>query len=360
MKIVLLIRTYPDEVRNGFDAYAIGLIERFRKDGIDFDVLAPKDPRFVDDPRISPILYDLLYPISNIFRRRSKTTIFHAISESQALIFPFIRGKKIVTIHHIEKFELNRGSVLKVNTIYNLFWRCCTDIAVSYSDRIICISEQTKKELVDRYGTEDDKIVVVPQAISDRFAENGSLRQNRLIGYIGPFTARKNLPALFQVLRTIHESPGFDDVKMKICGVGPVAPITDLMSANPDLTGQIIFKGEVPDRQIVEEYNELTAMLYPSLHEGFGLGILEAQRCGVPVFILQNAMIPEEVVRFAIKCASPQDMATKVMDYLRGDLHYDKKKAMEYASTFSEQSRAKKTIAVYSGLRTNGDQTASS
>ena len=358
MKISLLIRTYPDEVRNGFDAYAIGLMDGFKKEGIDFDVLAPKDPRYVNDPRLSPIVYDLLYPLSNIFRRRSETMIFHAVSESQALIFPFVKGRKIVTVHHIERFELTAKNVLKINTIYNLFWRLCTNIAVSYSDKIICISEQTKKELVNLYGTNEDKIVIVPQAISDRFVENALVRQKRLIGYIGPFTERKNIPALFQVLRTIHEDKDFDDVKMKICGTGPTAPITNLMAANPDLTEHIIFKGEVSSGQIVNEYNELAVMLYPSLHEGFGLGILEAQKCGVPVFILQDAKIPEEVARFAIKCISPQDMGLKVMDYLRGDLEYDKEKVIEYTSTFSERSRAKRTINVYSGLLSNDDRAA--
>jgi glycosyltransferase involved in cell wall biosynthesis len=350
MKIVLLIRTYPNEVRNGFDSYAIGLIDGFRKEGIDFEVLAPRDPRFINNQRLSPILYDLLHPLSTIFRHRSRSTIFHAISESQALIFPFVKGKRIVTIHHIERFELTAKDVLKFNTAYNLFWRCCTDIAVHYSDRIICISEQTKKELVDLYGTNDDKIVVIPQAISDRFTENALLRNKRLIGYIGPFTSRKNIPALFQVFRGVHATTGFEDVKMKICGSGPTAPITEAIAADSELAEHIIFKGEVPDGRIVDEYNELAAMLYPSFHEGFGIGILEAQKCGVPVFILREAKIPEEVARFAIKCSSPQDMALKVMDYLRGDLSYDKDKVIEYAGTFSGQVRAKRTMAVYSGL----------
>jgi glycosyltransferase involved in cell wall biosynthesis len=348
MKIVLLIRTYPEEVRNGFDAYAVSLIEGFRKEGIDFEVLAPKEPRFENDPRLSPIIYDLLYPLSNIFRRRSRTTVFHAVSESQGLIFPFIKGRKLVTIHHIDDFELTRKNFFKINTIYNLFWRCCTNVAVKYSDKIICISEQTKQELMDLYGTDRDKIVVVPQAISDEFEEKALLHRKRLIGYIGPFTTRKNLPVLFQVLKIIHESDGFDDVKMKICGVGQTAQIAQLMEANPDLTELIHFKGEVPHDQIVDEYNELAVMLYPSLHEGFGLGILEAQKCGVPVFILQEAKIPEMVARYAIKCSSPQDMALKVMDCLRGVLPYDRAKMIEYASTFSERSRIKRTIEAYS------------
>ena len=347
MKIALLIRTYPDEVRNGFDSYAIGLIDGFKKEGIDIDVLAPRNPRFINDQRLSPVIYDLLYPLSNILRRRSKTAVFHAISESQGWIFPFLKGRKIVTVHHIDEFELTAKNILKINTIYNLFWRCSTNVAVRYSDKIICISEQTRDELVDLYGTDKDKIVIVPQAISDRFKENSLLRQERLIGYIGPFTARKNMPALFQALTIIHRTAGFDDVKMKICGAGPTAQINQLIEANPELAESIIFKGEVPNLKIVDEYNELAAMLYPSLHEGFGFGILEAQKCGVPVFILKDAEIPEMVARYAIKCSSPRDMALKVMEYLRGDLKFERETVIEYAGTFSEQVRTKKTLAVY-------------
>jgi glycosyltransferase involved in cell wall biosynthesis len=345
-----LIRTYPDEVRNGFDAYAYSLINMYGRQKVDFDVQTAKNVKYINGPKLSPIFYDMLYPLSHIFKRRSKETVYHAISESQALIFPFIKGRKVVTVHHIEKIKLGARDLLKINTVYNMFWRYCTNIAVRQSDRIICISEQTRKELIGMYRIDEDKISIVSQAISDRFIENDSVRNGRMIGYIGPFTARKNIPALFQVFKDIHKSKGFEDIRMKICGSGPSTLVMEEIAADPKTAENVLFKGEVPDMDVVNEYNELSAMLYPSFHEGFGLGILEAQKCGIPVFILQDAKIPEEVTRCAIKCASPQDMAKKVMDYLQGDLHYEKKRAIAYATTFSEEARAKRTLSIYEEL----------
>ncbi|OPY31677.1 MAG: UDP-D-galactose:(glucosyl)lipopolysaccharide-1,6-D-galactosyltransferase [Methanomassiliicoccales archaeon PtaU1.Bin124] len=349
MHVVILVRTFPHEIRNGFDAYAGSLIKEYQKEGLDFEVRTAKDERFVDDPKLSPIFYDLIYPMLGMLRRRKDRPVFHAISESQGLVFPFVQGKKVVTVHHINPLHLKLRDLYRPSTWYALFWRYCTDVAIAHADQVICISEQTKKELIDLYKIEEDKISVVSQAVADKFVEMPSLRKGRVVGYIGPFTTRKNIPALFQAFKRLHAMEDMRDVRLKICGSGPSGSVEEGM-ADPELAGSIDFRGEVSEQRIVAEYNELAALLYPSMHEGFGLGILEAQRCGVPVFILRDAKIPAEVAKHAIRCDSPDDMAVKVALLLRGHLPYDRKAAMDHASTFSESARAKRTIAIYESV----------
>ena len=352
MHVVLLVRTYPHEIRNGFDAYAGSLIKEYGKLDVDVEVRTASDERFVNNAKLSPLFYDLLFPMLSALRNRKDRSLCHAISESQAIAFPFIHGRKVVTVHHINPLRIRLRDMYRPSTAYVLFWQYCTDIAIGHADAIICISDQTKKELIDLYKIDENKITVIAQAVADRFTEMPSLHDRKMIGYIGPFTARKNIPALFQVFRKLHQDPQLRDVRMKICGSGPTGPIDEGMAADPELAKSIVFKGEIPEKDVVAEYNELAALLYPSKHEGFGLGILEAQMCGLPVFVLQDAKIPEEVARFAIKCANPDDMAVKVGHLLKGTLKYDAEAAKQHASTFSESARAKRTIALYEKIET--------
>jgi glycosyltransferase involved in cell wall biosynthesis len=87
----------------------------------------------------------------------------------------------------------------------------------------------------------------------------------------------------------------------------------------------------------------------PSDWEGFGLPILEAQRCGVPVITRNDARIPEEVSRCCVKAASVEDMAEQMArvitdtEYARGIA----RQALAYSSQFTWDRTVKETIGVY-------------
>ena len=108
----------------------------------------------------------------------------------------------------------------------------------------------------------------------------------------------------------------------------------------------------MPEEEIVKLYNSFDFYLFPSLHEGFGLPILEAQRCGVPVLIKRDSVIPQEVRQAAIECDSADEMAEKILYLLNNKDDYRKIsiKGQHYASKFTWQKFIKQNLSIYESL----------
>jgi len=90
------------------------------------------------------------------------------------------------------------------------------------------------------------------------------------------------------------------------------------------------------------------AIVFPSLYEGFGQPILEAQSRGLPVIIYKYGKIPKEVRRYCFEAESPEHMA-QIIENLKENGYNEKeqKKAMEYARSFTWEKTAKETLEVY-------------
>ena len=91
--------------------------------------------------------------------------------------------------------------------------------------------------------------------------------------------------------------------------------------------------------------------MFPSYYEGFGLEILEAQARGLPVIIYKHAKIPNEIKRYCFEAESPEHMA-QIIEELKENGYNEKqrKKAMEYARSFTWEKTAKETLEVYNKI----------
>jgi glycosyltransferase involved in cell wall biosynthesis len=109
------------------------------------------------------------------------------------------------------------------------------------------------------------------------------------------------------------------------------------------------FHGPAPDTDLVDVYNSLDAYVVPSEWEGFGLPILEAQRCAIPVVIRGDAHIPEEVGRHCLKATSAQHMADILYEILTDDTLRERvaTTGLEYSKRFTWEKTLKETISVY-------------
>ena len=111
-----------------------------------------------------------------------------------------------------------------------------------------------------------------------------------------------------------------------------------------------VFSRTAPrDSDISEEYGISDFYLCPSSSEGFGLPILEAERCGVPVFVRKAAKISNEIKECTVQCKSKSEMAEKIYALLTDESLYREisKRAHEYSKKFTWEECAKKTIEVY-------------
>lgn len=160
------------------------------------------------------------------------------------------------------------------------------DEAVRKSDAVVCISENTKRDLL--YYLPDvnpEKISVIYNGVDNRFSYMRSAEKKDYVLYVGKRDRYKNFNTLIEPLAKL----GY---KLKIVGV-------PLSSTEIQLLDKARLKyeycGIVSDTELNKLYNEAICLLYTSLYEGFGLPILEAQMAGCPVIAFNSSSIPEVI-----------------------------------------------------------------
>lgn len=210
--------------------------------------------------------------------------------------------KVVVTVHdlafkyfakHFKKKDLN-----KLNFLYG--------IAIGKSDRIIAISESTKKDVLKFFpDVEENKIHVVHHGFdAELFSRNVSqeestkiltsykLEAKSYLLYVGAIQPRKNLAVLIEAFEKIHAENS--DMKLVLAGEKawmwkPVMEKIKQSSAKES----IVALGRVPFSDLPILFSNASVFVFPALYEGFGIPILEAFASGAPVVAADNSSLPE-------------------------------------------------------------------
>lgn len=163
------------------------------------------------------------------------------------------------------------------------------------SDAVICISESTKKDLIQFVsGVDENKIFVVYNGVGEDYFQikpkhyemNLPFENQSFVLYVGNRHDYKNFAA---VLHCCKENR----YPLVIAG-GEMFSKNEMEEINTKLgVGNYHITGKISNRQLNELYNRAQVLLYPSKFEGFGIPVLEAQRAGCPVVCLALSSIPE-------------------------------------------------------------------
>lgn len=177
------------------------------------------------------------------------------------------------------------------------------------ADAIFSISQSSKMEAIDHFSIAEEKIVNISTAVSSDFCArsrtinpSSTILHEKSIGekyilYSGASDVRKNIPRLIEAFSLL---PAELKAKFKLVLAGgmPEAHEKDLRSYVSQFkldNDQVIFTGWVNDEDLATIYAKATLFVFPSIHEGFGLPILEAMNYGVPVIGSDASSIPEVV-----------------------------------------------------------------
>lgn len=212
------------------------------------------------------------------------------------------------------------------------------------SDYLVVNSTQTRDEAV-KLGFERRKIFVTNLGLDRRFFSklNPDKRNSKFtVGYIGGMSWAKNVAF---AINAFKKSPG-KAMRFEIWG-NPDRQYECLKRLSSD-DNRIRFMGFAPENRIVSIYDSFSVFVHPTLHEGFGLPIIEAQSRGLPVIIYKKAKIPEEVRRYCLEAKDEEDMAgiiTRIRE--NGYENKERRKTMAYARQFSWKRMARETFAAY-------------
>lgn len=234
-------------------------------------------------------------------------------------------------------------------------------LVYSKADRIVTLSGDFRRILVERYGQTPWKIDVVPPGVDvGRFRPGDQLDARlslglqpnaRVVVAVRRLVPRMGLDVLIQAWFQVKES--VPNAILMIVGDGPErAPLEDL-AREVELGSSIRFLGRVDDATLVACYRASNAAVVPTTTlEGYGLIVLEALACGVPVVATNVGGLPEALNPLDPSLIIPPDDPVALAARLSALLESKsptptRRQCREYAETFSWERIASRNAAIY-------------
>jgi len=192
----------------------------------------------------------------------------------------------VFTIH-----DLNHLDILEnTSRLKRLYYKYIIAPACKRAFKIFTVSEFSRIRIMEWSGIEHDKIINVGNGIGDEFAPGGNRHMPgyQYYLYVGSQKKHKNLENL---LRAFAKAKIPADIKLILSGF-PL-PHLSALAEYLGIFDRIVYVGIIDDEELPSYYRGATALVLPSLYEGFGLPIAEAMACGVSVITSNRASMPE-------------------------------------------------------------------
>ncbi len=201
-----------------------------------------------------------------------------------------------ITCHDLAELEYSEQSPLR----YKL-WKTRMKWLPN-ADHIFCISKYTLEDVVRNFGVDRSRLSVnyngfIPLdkiSVEQLSGLSKQLQKDKGSSYYifhpGVVHWRKNIPRLLESIAKLRAR----DIDARLIKVGgKVGTVHADLIAKLSLEGAVIDLGRVPLRQLNELYSICDVLAFPSVHEGFGLPVLEAQSCGLPTVLARSTALPE-------------------------------------------------------------------
>lgn len=279
--------------------------------------------------RLPPSLFEVLFNrIRNVGIEKfiGPVDIFH----SSDWVQPPSKAKKVTTYHDVIPLKFPQWSNPKIVAVQKRRLK----IAEREIDKVIAVSESTKKDLLEVSSLRPEQIEVVYEGVAKNFKPASEKDKSE-------FLKKYKLPEKF------------------ILATGGVGARKNLEKTKQACKGyNLVITGEtmpfISDEEIPLLYSTARILLYPTLYEGFGLPILESMACGTPVVTSNNSSIPEVAGKAAL-FANPdsvEDIQKKVKQAYE-DEDFRKvliKEGLKQSAEFIWEKTAKQTLNVYKSL----------
>jgi glycosyltransferase involved in cell wall biosynthesis len=287
---------------------------------------------------------------------RDRLDLFHATH----YVLPPLRSRAVVTIHDIIHLLYPQFLPSPAALVYA---RVMIRRALRRADRIITVSYNSKRDLVDYFGIVPARVDVIYNGVSPRFRSDVSeedrtrvaakygLRRPYLL-FLGGEKPHKNVQ---NVVRAFGEARRVrPDLPHVLALAGPMprnSARIDALIAALDLAAAIARPGLIDEEDLPGLLSGADALLYPTLYEGFGLPVVEAMACGTPVLTSSTSALQEIAGGYAY-LVDPLDvdaiargiLALATDPKVRADfIELGRKRALD----FSWDKAAERTLEVY-------------
>ena len=281
--------------------------------------------------------------------------IYHGLSHELPIGIEDTKIKTIVTIHDLIYLRYpNLFSSVDLK-IYDKKFRSACERA----DKIIAVSKQTKKDIINYFSIDEQKIEVIYQGCNKAFKksdyDNYELIKNKFglfdeyLLYVGSIEERKNLLTLLEALKDIPKK------KLIIIGDGNNYKKKCVSFINNNnLNSRTLILSGLKIEEMATIYKHAEMLIYPSIFEGFGIPILEALYSKIPVItskggcfseaggpdsIYINPLSKKEILEAIKKIEGTPNLKEKMIE-----------NGLKYAENFSDENIANNLMRVYQAL----------
>lgn len=283
--------------------------------------------------------------------------VYHGLSHEIPRKNKLSKIKYVVTIHDLIFLRFPEN----YNRIDRKIYKKKVEYACKTADKIIAISEQTKRDLMEFLNVPENKIEVIYQSCAKSFHHISDYRYRDLIKnkynlpenyilYVGTIEKRKNLATLIEAI-------GKSNTKLPLVAVGKQTDYTKEVMAMVDkynLGNQVALLQNVSFLDLPSIYQSANLFVYPSFFEGFGIPVLEALYSKTPVIAaigscLEEAGGPNSIY---IDPKNSDELASGIDRVIENpELQLEmKEKGFEYAQNFTSENQAKEVLEIYEGL----------
>lgn len=271
----------------------------------------------------------------------------------------------VITVHDLAPLSFPRTFAKARRTYKALSIRR----SVGMADRVIAVSEATKRDCMRLLNLPEDKLRVVYNGVSPEFRPIEDKRRleevrvrlglpEKMALYVGTLEPRKNVTGLIRAFGSLKSTKGLKHV-LVITGMkgwlyGEIFKTVEKLG----LYGCVKFTGYVDKEDLPCLYNLADVFVYPSFYEGFGLPALEAMACGCPVITSNTSSLPE-VVGGAGILTDPRDREALAGAIYRSITNEGLRQRMraeglKRAKRFSWERCARETLKVYEEVLSGG------
>ena len=212
-------------------------------------------------------------------------------------------GARVVhETYYASKSQVPRNASI-VLTVYDMIHELFPDLvpdknilfrkasAISRADRILCISESTKQDLLRFFPEVESRVSVTHLGFGEEFSASVKPMENLpkpYVLHVGPRSAYKNFPALLEAF-----APRLRADFNLVCIGGGEWTLSETEAIQHHRLGFRVHRFDADDEELNRWYGGAEVFVYPSLYEGFGIPLLEAMAANCPVVAVRASSVPE-------------------------------------------------------------------
>jgi glycosyltransferase involved in cell wall biosynthesis len=264
--------------RTGEETYVLNLLRRLPEVAPDLELaavtrhpeLVPSGVRALPLPARSQELR-MAWSLPRLLRRERP-----ALAHFQHALPLRYGGRSVVTLHdlHFERDDSEMG------VLDRLTFKAVVPRAAKRADHVLVVSERTKRDAIELYGLEPERITVTPHGVDPAFAPGDGTHDGYAL-FVGAVQPRKDPLAALAAARAA-------DLPLVVAGPEKdAALVRELRAGGADV------RGYVSQPELAQLYRRAAALVLPSRYEGFGLPVLEAMASGTPVVLSADAALRE-------------------------------------------------------------------